>query len=85
MPGIENNMGTVCCPTAVCGDVCGGTSCEDVDHENCCSGGIEESGIYCDDSGTAPCIIIIGKFLFRITWKEFRVEDKYGFGFYRAN
>lgn len=60
VPGIENGMGTVCCPS-LCGGICGGTGCEAADVENCCAGAIVDSGVYCDDSETAPCII--GKWL----------------------
>lgn len=50
-----------CCPVG-CG-TCGGRNCRKrakeagLDAADCCVQRIDESGVYCSDSGTAPCII----------------------------
>lgn len=50
-----------CCPL-VCG-ACGGSGCSQrarvvgLTSDDCCVTRIGESGVYCDDSGMAPCII----------------------------
>ena len=59
IPGVET--GSVCC-VAECG-TCGGTGCRDratvvgLTADDCCSQCISDSSVYCEDSGTAPCII----------------------------
>ncbi|CAM9758911.1 unnamed protein product, partial [Ectocarpus sp. 6 AP-2014] len=53
--GVENEMGTVCCPIE-CGDTCGGEECV-MNALLCCSSSITDSGVYCDESDEAPCII----------------------------
>ena len=51
----------MCC-VSDCGR-CGGSDCRTgaenvgLTADDCCVGKIEEAGIYCDDSGTAPCIL----------------------------
>lgn len=58
--GIDGN-GVVCCPLN-CG-LCGGSTCAaagtaaGLGASACCGGGIKNSGVYCDDSKAAPCII----------------------------
>lgn len=52
--GVESDSGDYCCPTS-CG-VCDGADCA-ADGEGCCGDVIEKSGVMCDDSETAPCII----------------------------
>lgn len=52
--GVESEDGDYCCP-ASCG-VCDGDDCA-ADGEGCCGDVIEESGVMCDDSEVAPCII----------------------------
>lgn len=50
-----------CCPL-MCG-ACGGSGCSQrarvagLTSDDCCVTRINESGVYCDESGTAPCII----------------------------
>ncbi|CAN0355754.1 unnamed protein product [Ascophyllum nodosum] len=57
--GVER--GTFCCALG-CG-TCGGTGCgehgrdEGLTAEDCCTSRISESGVYCENSGNAPCII----------------------------
>ena len=52
--------GRYCCALE-CGS-CGGSHCHeraaeaDLTPEDCCVSLISESGVYCDDSGVAPCI-----------------------------
>ena len=49
-----------------CG-ICGGVGCRQralaagLEGEDCCVMRIRESGVECEDSGTAPCIITPGK------------------------
>ena len=54
--GIDAN-GVVCCPVG-CG-ACAGSGCASRPggSSECCGGAIKSSGVYCDDSGAAPCII----------------------------
>eukprot|EP00752_Nemacystus_decipiens_P001722 g1665.t1 len=54
--GIDAN-GVVCCPLS-CGE-CAGEGCalRPGGSSDCCGGTIKESGVYCGDSGVAPCII----------------------------
>ena len=53
----------VCC-VAECG-TCGGSGCgsrgQDLTADDCCVGRIRDANVYCDDSGTAPCIINSGE------------------------
>ncbi|CAN0044013.1 unnamed protein product [Ectocarpus fasciculatus] len=56
VPGVENGMGTVCCPIE-CGDFCGGSGCGTVDATNCCASSIVGSNVDCDVSEEAPCVI----------------------------
>ncbi|CAM9999229.1 unnamed protein product, partial [Ectocarpus sp. 12 AP-2014] len=56
VPGVENGMGTVCCPIE-CGDTCGGSTCGEVDATNCCASSIVEMNVDCDVSEEAPCFI----------------------------
>lgn len=58
IPGIESASGDYCCP-ATC-RACDGDNCY-LDGLFCCGDDIEESGVLCDDSEEAPCIIDIGK------------------------
>ncbi|CAN0417845.1 unnamed protein product [Pylaiella littoralis] len=57
--GVEDGDAKVCC-VAGCGG-CGGVGCSTMASQygaaDCCIGPIEESGIWCSESGTAPCII----------------------------
>lgn len=58
--GLESSDGLVCC-TAGCGS-CGGLGCStlylpDYNASDCCVINIENSGVMCEDSGTAPCIL----------------------------
>lgn len=54
----------MCC-VAECG-ICGGDGCRKraeaafLTPEDCCATNIEASGVYCDDSQSAPCIIDSG-------------------------
>ena len=54
------------CCTLGCG-TCGGEDCRQRAREagleagDCCATRIRASGVYCEDSGTAPCIITRGK------------------------
>ncbi|CAM9895244.1 unnamed protein product, partial [Ectocarpus fasciculatus] len=57
VPGVENGMGTVCCPIE-CGDFCGGSDCGTVDATNCCSSAIFDGHEDCNVSEEAPCFII---------------------------
>ncbi|CAN0255216.1 unnamed protein product [Pylaiella littoralis] len=58
--GIDGN-GVVCCPLG-CGE-CGGSKCgkagtaAGLGADACCGGAIKDSGVYCDDTYQAPCII----------------------------
>ncbi|CBJ33670.1 Unsaturated glucuronyl hydrolase, family GH88 [Ectocarpus siliculosus] len=58
--GIDGN-GVVCCPLE-CNE-CGGTGCTNsgraagLGSESCCGGGVKASGMYCDETNEAPCII----------------------------
>ncbi|CAN0254059.1 unnamed protein product [Pylaiella littoralis] len=58
--GIDGN-GVVCCPIG-CGQ-CGGPGCTTsgaaagLGSGDCCGGPIKSSGVYCDDTNEAPCII----------------------------
>lgn len=54
--GVDNN-GAACCSLS-CG-TCGGRGCgsRPGGSSECCRGRIKASGVYCDDSGAAPCII----------------------------
>ncbi|CAM9304229.1 unnamed protein product [Ectocarpus sp. 12 AP-2014] len=56
VPGVENGMGTVCCPIE-CGDFCGGSGCGEVDETTCCASTIFELHEDCDVSEEAPCFI----------------------------
>ncbi|CAN0159675.1 unnamed protein product, partial [Ectocarpus sp. 4 AP-2014] len=56
VPGVENGMGTVCCPIE-CGDFCGGSGCAEVDGTTCCASTIFELHEDCDVSEEAPCFI----------------------------
>lgn len=61
--GVERDG--ICC-TPGCG-TCGGSGCNQrareagLTSEDCCITTIEESGVFCEDSGTAPCIFGGGK------------------------
>lgn len=52
--GVESETGDYCCPSS-CG-ICDGADCA-ADGEGCCGAVIEESGVMCDVSEVAPCII----------------------------
>lgn len=54
--GVESANGNVCCDTG-CG-ICDGVSC--VGYGDCCEEKIQDSGVLCSDSGTAPCILDSG-------------------------
>ncbi|CAM9578421.1 unnamed protein product [Ectocarpus sp. 12 AP-2014] len=56
IPGIESANGDYCCP-ATC-RACDGDNCY-LDGLFCCGDDIEETGVLCDDSEEAPCIIDI--------------------------
>ncbi|CAN0397850.1 unnamed protein product, partial [Pylaiella littoralis] len=58
-PGVDGN-GVVCCSSGC--TQCGGPKCSTsslphFDGSDCCGGTIKESGVYCDESHEAPCII----------------------------
>eukprot|EP00752_Nemacystus_decipiens_P017686 g15857.t1 len=53
--GNESENGHVCCPLTCWG--CGGDRC--VGEGGCCEESIQEDGILCSESGTAPCIFIV--------------------------
>ena len=61
--GIESS--NVCC-AADCG-TCGGSGCArrarraGLTPDDCCTGLIKDADVFCDDSGTAPCIIGSGE------------------------
>lgn len=55
--GVESKSGDYCCPTS-CG-VCDGADCA-MGGDGCCGDYIEKSGVMCDDSEVAPCIIDTG-------------------------
>jgi len=58
IPGIESANGEYCCP-ATCGE-CDASDCTD-DGTGCCGVELERSGVMCDDSEAAPCIIDTGE------------------------
>ncbi|CAM9946003.1 unnamed protein product [Ascophyllum nodosum] len=56
--GIKSGRGEICCVKG-CGK-CGGSGCGAIDGytaDECCEGNIESSGVLCEDTGEAPCII----------------------------
>lgn len=57
-PGVDGNN-IVCCASGC--SPCAGSGCSmnslPLGGDDCCGTQIKESGVYCDDSGTAPCII----------------------------
>ena len=64
--GVRSNdgEGNICC-VEECG-VCGGTGCstaggDGYDHTHCCVTSIESSGLMCDETGAAPCILEDGE------------------------
>ena len=66
VPGVEADG--VCC-VAEC-ETCGGAGCRNraravgLTSDDCCVQRISDSGVYCDDSETAPCIVRDGECLF---------------------
>ena len=62
LDGFDNAVSSVCCPVG-CGTGCGGTDCQllgveaGLDETSCCTRDIILSGILCEVSGVAPCII----------------------------
>lgn len=58
VPGVESASGDYCCPASC--KACDGDNCY-LDGLFCCGDDIEETGVLCDDSEEAPCIIDIGK------------------------
>ena len=56
IPGI-NASNKVCCSTS-CG-TCGGSECSSRPggKSSCCGSGVKSSGLYCDETNAAPCII----------------------------
>lgn len=67
IPGVQSANGNVCCQIA-CG-ICDGSSC--VGYGDCCEEKIQDSGVLCSVSGTAPCIMESGVFRvsFPKTWE----------------
>lgn len=60
IPGIQSKNS--CCALA-CGQ-CGGAGCSragGLTSADCCEGGVQASGVLCEVSGAAPCIIDAGK------------------------
>lgn len=62
--GVQSTSLDVCC-VADCG-VCGGVGCTPANTStltagDCCTTEISESGVFCDVSGAAPCILTTGK------------------------
>lgn len=62
--GVQATSVDVCCVEA-CGQ-CGGPGCDPGNSStltaaDCCSSEIEQSGVLCDVTGTAPCIITTGE------------------------
>ncbi|CAM9915071.1 unnamed protein product, partial [Hapterophycus canaliculatus] len=55
-----DGFGSYCCPIGC--NQCGGNGCASSGAENglsgteCCGGGVKRAGVYCADSGAAPCI-----------------------------
>ncbi|CAM9505978.1 unnamed protein product [Ectocarpus fasciculatus] len=56
IPGVESASGDYCCPASC--KACDGDNCY-LDGLFCCGDDIEETGVLCDDSEEAPCIIDI--------------------------
>ena len=57
--GVENAMGTVCCPEWC--EFCGGTGCASIpgaEEGDCCASSIVDSGVYCVEGEEAPCILV---------------------------
>ncbi|CAN0227801.1 unnamed protein product [Scytosiphon promiscuus] len=60
IPGVQSTSLDVCC-TEACG-TCGGPGCTPANTSSltagdCCATEIVEAGVYCSDSGAAPCIL----------------------------
>lgn len=65
LEGVQSTSNDVCCVDG-CG-VCGGVGCTPANTSaltagDCCASEIVESGVFCDVSGAAPCIVTTGKY-----------------------
>lgn len=64
LEGIQSTSDDVCCVEG-CG-VCGGVGCTPANTSSltaadCCASEIIESGVFCETSGAAPCIVTTGE------------------------
>ena len=64
--GIAGVEGSDACCVADCG-TCGGSGCGSraraagLTADDCCIGRIRDANVFCDDSGTAPCLVSTGE------------------------